>query len=241
MLYQALDLERIIQVFVVQGFIILFFIYIAFSILRRGKKRLNLIFSFSYISIALALFINIIYALILYEPFTTAMAYITHFFLGLGPVFLLIFNIIVLKSEKVIGQRNQLLLVIGYSLVLAFMFLFIPFNGITINAATDWKSVWTLEFYIFFLTILTICTTIPNFYTSIIVYLSFQSTELKKKWRYFLIGLVGLYFYMYGAFTANYLDIPTFRVVMSFIALTDVIFLYLMYYGVGKQLDEKQS
>lgn len=238
MLLQILDIERILQVFIVQGLILGFFIYISYRIIMRGKKRLNFIFSLAYISIALGLFINIIYAIILYEPATTLLAYCTHYCLGIGPVFLLLFNLIVLKSEKIVTKKIQLILILVYGIIFASIFLFIPFNGITINEVTRWRSVWTIEFYIYFLFIITILTTIPNCYTSFKIYFSFENTELQKKWQYFLIGLFGLYGYMYGAFTANYLNIPLFRLIMGVLGLSIAFFLYLMYYGVGRQLEE---
>ncbi|TXT65318.1 MAG: conserved membrane protein of unknown function [Promethearchaeota archaeon] len=239
MLFQILDIERILQVFIVQGLIMIFFLYISYLIVKRGKKRLNIIFSIAYLCIALGLLINIIYAIVLYEPITTVLAYVTHYFLAIGPVFLLLFNLIVLKSEKIVSKPIQNIMILVYGIIFTSIFFFIPFNGITINSLTNWRSVWTLEFYIYFLTIITLLTTIPNFYSSFRVYFSFENPELEKKWRFFLIGLVGLYSYMYGAFTANYINIPTFRLVMGILGLSIAVFLYLMYYGVGRQLEEE--
>ena len=62
MVFFQLDTTRIIQVYVVQGIIAVFFLYLAYKILKRDTKRLNLIFRLGFISAGIGLLINFIYA-----------------------------------------------------------------------------------------------------------------------------------------------------------------------------------
>ena len=78
-----------------------------------------------------------------------------------------------------------------------------------------------------------------DFYFSAKIYKEFKDEQVKKKWRYFLIGLACFYVFGFGTLLSNTLNIQTIRTIWSLIGLVLVILSpYLMYYGVGKQIRE---
>ncbi|MFX1338762.1 MAG: hypothetical protein ACFFDK_09145 [Promethearchaeota archaeon] len=236
MVFYQLDLARIIQVYIVQGSVAIFFVILAYKILKRDTKRLNLMFSCFYLSITIGLIVNIIYVPLTIEAIVLVLYYITIFFILLGPIFLLVVELMLLKSEKVINTTKQLTIILIYAIALSCM-IFIP-NGVTINSSTEWKPVWSIPYFIYTITVLTVGAIVPSLYFSYQIYKQFEDEKLKKKWGYFIIGLYGLIFLMYGTLTSNTLNDQTFRTVWAIISLFLItVPPYLVYYGVGKELE----
>ena len=73
-----MDIARFIQVFLVQGLAGLFFLFIAYRILKRESKGPNLILSGFYLSVAFAVIINVIYAFILVEYVVHILHFLTY-------------------------------------------------------------------------------------------------------------------------------------------------------------------
>ncbi|MFX1393222.1 MAG: hypothetical protein ACFFAH_06550 [Promethearchaeota archaeon] len=238
MVIYQMDLARFIQVYVVQVIIAAFFLFLAYKILKRGKKRLNLTFSGLYVFIALGLIVNCIYAPITDESVVLILNFITNFCVAFGLVFLTVFNLILLYSEKIITKKKEAIIISIHGALLMISIVFLPFGGVTINESTDWRPVFSLTYFIYFMLVITVMAAIPTLFTSFKIYREFEDKQLKKKWLFFIIGTIGLYIYMYAAFTANFLNIPTFRLILSFFGLTVVLWVYLTYYGVGRQLEE---
>jgi hypothetical protein len=231
--FQQIDLARFIQIFLVQGLVGFIFLYLAYRILKRDKKGLSLILSCFYLSTTIGVVINIIYAFIYIETIVLILHFITYFFLCLSLIFLLLFVIVLMKSEKVITKKKQISILIIFCIALLVLLVF-P-NGITINVTTNWKPEWSWPFLIYSLII---CTSVivPTILYSIKLYLRFEHQELKKKWKYFLIGMFAYYFLYYGTSISNTLADNTFRIIWSILSLPSLIALYFIYYGVVKQL-----
>lgn len=86
---------------------------------------------------------------------------------------------------------------------------------------------------------MTVIAVVPILYFSFKIYKKFEDEVLKKRWKYFLVGIIESTIFIYGIMTANMLNIPAFRTVMGIIG----IFLcftggYLIYYGVGRQIQK---
>ena len=64
-----MDIARFLQIYIIQGFFALFFLYMAFVVLRRGKKRTNLYLSSFYLSSFVGGIINIIYAILYFVKY----------------------------------------------------------------------------------------------------------------------------------------------------------------------------
>ncbi len=237
MVFFQLDITRIIQVYVLQGFIAAFFFYLAYKVLKRDTKRLNLMFSLGFIFAASGILINFIYAPLTNEAVVIVLYYITIFVMFLFGAFFVIFVLMLLKSEKVITPKKQAIYIIIY-FVAELCSVFIP-DGVTINASTEWKPVWSVAMFIYFVSVILILGMLPSLYYSIQIYKRFEDEQIKKRWKYFIYGIIGIYIFVIGTLFSNTLNVQTFRTIWSLIALIFVIASpLLMYYGVGRQIEK---
>jgi len=239
MAFCQMSITRFITVYIIQGLMCFYFAFLACKILKRDRKRLNLMFTGFYISNVISLCINFIYAPITDENIVLIMHSITTFFAFYSPIFILLFVLMVLKPEKVINPNKQKAILIGYGVVLSGMtiFLLIEDWGVEIGPP-DWTPHWMVPFFLYLVTIVSICVVGPSFFISYQIFKKFEDEQLKRKWKYFILGLSAFYACAYGIFISNFLDIPIFRTVIGIIDLILIISGgYLMYIGVGRQLE----
>ena len=186
-LYQAstLTLPRIITIYVGQGLLFVFFIFLAYKILKRDRKRLNLIFSGFFLSAVVGALINFIYGPLDNPDVVVILNFITNFGYFYAPIFLVVFDLILLKSEKVITTAKQLLVLIIFGIAMFGMFilLFIPGFGVEINAGTNWSPVWSPYFFLYVIIVETIGAVIPIYYLSLQIYKKFEDNVLQKKFQ----------------------------------------------------------
>jgi len=239
--YFQLTPGRIITVYIAQGVILLAFLYLAIRILLRDRKRLNVIFAGLYISPAIGVLINFIYAPLTDPSIVLILNFFTNFGFFYAPIFIVVFDLILLKSEKVISTGKQLVILIVYGIAMFGMliFIFIPDFGITINQGTNWSPVWSLPFFIYVVLVETIGALIPSLIFSFQIYKKFEDEVLKKKWRFFIFGFIALMTFMYAIFISNYLGDPTIRLIIGIMGLILAILGgFLMYFGVGQQIEK---
>lgn len=237
MIAQVLDLARFLLNFVVFALYGIVFIFLAYKILARNRKRINYIVAGYYLSCGMGVIINLIYIIItpLIEELTLLILYfITVYLLSLSLCFLSLFVMMLYKSEKIITPKFQLGFIFIFSLLIIILF-FIP-NSITINESTGWRPKWNLEFLILFLTVCTFATIIPTYYYSIRLYQGIENQQLRKRWLCFIIGISGYFFLCYGNSYFNYLGHIN-LIIWSIIAMPSLINLFLIYYGIGRQMD----
>ena len=231
---------RVLTIYVAQGLACVFLIFIAYKIIKRDRKRLNLIFSGTYISAAIGLIINMIYAPIADEDIVLILNYLTNFGIFYSPIFLVVFDLILLKSEKVITTLKQFAILIGYGIVMFCMIFFVLTEdwGVSINEDTEWSPVWELPFFLYLVIVESIAVG-PLLYLSFQIYQKFEDDQLKKKWRFFIFGFCAFIIFMYAIFLSNFLDVSDIRALMGGIGLILAIAGgYLMYNGVGRQLEK---
>ncbi len=152
-----------------------------------------------------------------------------------APIFLLLFNLIILKSEKVIDNKKQILILGGYAAILIGWILI---QGITIEKSNNYVPYWSLPFYIYIVIVLTVYAMGPTIYTSIKIYQDFDDKKMKKKWKFYIIGTT-LYFVnalAIGFF--NYYNDPILRLIYNTFALSLFCIAYVIYYGVGRQIQK---
>lgn len=231
-----MSMIRIITIYVAQGFMCLFFLFLAFKILKRDRKRLNVIFSGFYISPAIGFIINFIYAPLTDVSVVLMLNFLTNFFIFYSSIFIVVFNLILLKSEKAITAGKQLIIFIVYGIAMFSMigFLFFPGFGVTFNE--NWSPIWSFPFFIYVVVIETIGI-LPALYLSFQIYKKFEDEILKKKWKFFIFGLCLIFIFMYGIFISNTLNIDIFRTIIGVVGLILALLgAYMMYYGVGRQI-----
>ncbi|MFW9949114.1 MAG: hypothetical protein ACFFKA_03180 [Candidatus Thorarchaeota archaeon] len=243
MLYQTLSLTRALTIYVAQGLVFAVFLYLAYKILKRDKKRLNAIFAGFYLSPAIGLFLNFIYAPLDIPQILVVLNFLTNFGIFYAPIFMLVFELILLKSEKVITKIKQNLILIGYGIIMFCMifFIFIPINGeygVTMNEDTNWSPKWSTPFFLYLIFIESLAI-IPVFFLAFQIYTKFEDNSLKRKWRSFIYGLIFLTIFMYGIFVSNFLADATFRLIMGIVGIIlGIAGAFLMYRGVGRQLEK---
>ena len=240
MVYFQLTPTRILTIYIAQGLACFVFLFLAYKILKRDRKRLNVIFSMFYLFPVFGFFMNFIYGPMTDEFLVSIFNFLTNFGIFYSPIFIVVFELILLKSEKVISTSKQLLIIIIYGIALFGMlfFLFVPGFGVTIEGPS-WSPVWSLPFFIYVFSVVTIGAVIPTLYFSIQIFKKFEDAVLKKRWKFFILGFCALVFFMYGIFISNTLNIPTFRIVIVGAGLIlDLIGAYLMYFGVGRQIEK---
>ncbi|MBY8985946.1 MAG: hypothetical protein KGD65_12805 [Candidatus Lokiarchaeota archaeon] len=230
-----MDLARFLQIYVIQGCFALFFFYMAIVVLRRGKKKTNLYLSSFYLFTAIGGLINIIYANIFVENIVYILHFITYFVLCYSLIFLLIFTLILIKPGDTFKTKSQVILLILAGILLLGLLL-IP-NGIQINQTTNWKPNWSWSFFLYSVLVCSVIIIVPTSYYSIKIYSKFENQHLKKKWKYYLLGMLAYFFLYYGTSFSNTLNNDSFRLIWSILSLPTLISLYLIYYGVGRQLE----
>jgi len=233
-LAQAMDISRFIQVFIVQGLFGLFFLLMAFRVLRREANGINIILSNFYLLTGVGVIINIIYVNIFIESVVLILHFLTYFLLCTSLIFLLLFILILYKSENVINIKIQLLLITIFSILVLILW-FIP-GGITINETTNWKPDWSISFLVYSYIVCTIVVISPSIFYALKMYQRIEDNELKKKWKYFIFGISAYFFLYYGTTLSNTLADPNFRFIWSILSLPTLVALYFIYYGVAKQL-----
>ncbi|MGV9173793.1 MAG: hypothetical protein ACOC35_14695 [Promethearchaeia archaeon] len=232
-----IGITRILQIFVFQLFIGLFFVYLGVEILKKNKSRLNITFGLFYLFPATGVFLNIIYSLIDIHIAVVILNYLTNFSISVSTIFLYCTNKILLESEKVFSKKKQIRIILIYAIALAFMGIFYPFDeGVMISEATEWRPVWQFSILIYVYIVLTFGL-IGIIHTSIKILKDFKDEKLHKKWKIFIIGVIGLFTYMYGAYLSNYIDQEAFRVGFNIFGITLILWIYLIYYGIGRQID----
>ena len=241
------DVVRILQVYLIQGLVFLFFVYLSILILKRDKKRLNRIFSGFYILISLGLLFNFIYAPLRSDDLVSVIEilnFVTNYCLLLGPIFLVVFQLILLKSEKVITEKKQLIIILSYSVVLVSLigFMFGEETGVDITGPT-WVPIYHLPIFIYLVIVHSISSTIPTIYLSTMVYKKLEDPMIRNKWRFFMVGIHSLNIFMYGTYSSYILEVvlPGFRFGWSIVGLILVVAGgYMVFYGVGRQLGKEE-
>ncbi|MHA2038900.1 MAG: hypothetical protein ACXACX_20165 [Candidatus Hodarchaeales archaeon] len=230
-----MDLARFLQIYVIQGGFVIFFIYMGIIVLRRGKKKPNIFLSSFYISTAIGGSINIIYANIFVENVVYILHFLTYYLVCYSLILLLIFTLIILKPSNKFNTKIQITLLVFGGIILLGL-LVIP-NGIQINQSTNWKPNWSWSFFMYSIIFCSAILVIPTSYYSLKIYSKFEDQNLKKKWKYFLIGVLGYFFLYYGTSFSNTLNSDNFRLIWSMVSLPTLISLFLIYYGVGRQIE----
>ncbi|MFX1375718.1 MAG: hypothetical protein ACFFA0_07895 [Promethearchaeota archaeon] len=252
MLLQGIN-TRIISVYVVQGILVIYYSLLANRILKRKKQRLNLIFSGFYINQIIGFIFNMIYFGISDVKVVKILHFLSVFFVAFGLIFLLIVNMVILESTIIYSIKRQNRYILLYGIILFFgllILILIPFETFDPTwemlsfddsiPPVDRYPMWHPIFFLYQISVITCLAIIPIFYTSFKIYYSFETQELKRKWLYYLIGSLGLViFNLYPISISNllnYYQIEGHRSIVSILGITVVLWVSMMYYGIGLKL-----
>lgn len=216
-------------------FIVILFFSLSGKILKRKLNSTTLTLSMLYILEATGFLLSVLFLFIN----TTLIGYILYliatFLILFGVIFLVIFIISLLNIDEIFLLKKKYIIICSYGLIIVFS-LFIP-SAITLNESTNWKPVFSWFFLIILYLILTIYTFLPTLYLSIKLYRSFNDKRLRKKLKYFFIGIIGMLISLYGLILYNTWHDSIYRliwgVLVFFIVFPSGI---LIYYGIGQNL-----
>ncbi len=233
------------------GILAVYFLIIAYKVLKRRKQRLNLITSGFYISVSIGFILNMVYAAMTDRITILILNFLTNYFIFFGAVFLLIVNMIILESTLIysVKRQNKYILFYGILLFAGMLILVllgeifdapdVPFLGVKIiGGAPKWGPI----FFAYIISIATIFTFIPINYTNFKIYSRFETKALKRKWFYYLLGFLGITVFFYLLCLYNFLDPEIYadvRSIISILASSLIIWGYMMYYGIGIKLKEE--
>lgn len=232
---------RIILIFGIQLPIgVIYFLAIAGLILHRNRKKLNKVFSLFFISTSVGSILNILYSLISIEGLEILVSFLhilAYFFFLFAFVFLLIFNLLILKSEKVFVSKKQMELILGYIVLFSVLFVIgLGFNGVTINVDTNWSPEWSLPFFITSIILIVPFLMVPIIYYASKILQQMQDKTVKSKWKIFMLGVVVYSLVLLGTALVNFLKVSEIRKIWGIFALILFLLVFTIYYGVGKQI-----
>lgn len=236
-MYQAIPLSRIVQVFIIFLGGGTFFLVLSFLILRKNNHRLNFTICGFFIFIFLGGLVNAIYVLLtthVDESIVVALHILTYIFFCLAQMFLLLFNLILWKSEKLFTLRKQLI-ILGLYLAFLLVLFFIP-EGVRINENTHYRPQWNLLFFIYANIVWMGFAMIPTLYTSLKLFRIFEDPEIKKRWKIYLIGIIMIYIELFGVGVMILINDPYLRQIWNIYDVSVLIGAFFIYYGVVRQL-----
>jgi len=221
-------------------FISIVFLYLGYKLLRRSRSRLSLTLSIFYILLGFSTLTNVAF-LLLTPTQLDILLYILYFFISFttifGFIFILIFIHNLLKIESIYSFKKYLLIIIIYGLCCFFLLIGVP-EGITISDETNWTPVYSWNFLIAVYIFFTLSITITTLIYSIKLYNKFEDKNLKKKLRFFILGIFGMTIMFYGVVLFNtWNENVTFKSLWSILVIFIMVpSAYLIFYGIGQNL-----
>jgi len=222
--------NRLFLIYISQLLFSSIFLFTAYKILKRNRNRLTLTLSFFYISISIGFIFNAVYVPFEINPLVTILVFLSSFFILFGPIFLVLFNVIIFKTEKQNISKLERIYIILYVFILI-LCLLIP-QGIKINESTEWRPIFSWLFLIVIYIFITAFILLPLYILSAKLYKSFEDINLKKKLKFFFLGIFGLAFTLYGIVLYNTYHDPIIRSIISIIdSLIMLLSATLIYYA----------
>ncbi len=233
----AIDPWRFYLIYIIFGFVCIFFCFISYKVLKRDPKdKINQYFSLFFITGSIGLSINLLYSSFS-DPSLQLLAsflnILTWYFLCLSTGFLLLSIFLLYQPQKIVKTLNQIIFILAYNGILSVLFL-IP-AGVEVKILPDGTqlyAVWNFSFFIYILIILLISFSI-NFRYSIKIYKHLTIEDLARKMKSFIIGMSIFYYIAIGACFTNYLNFLILRQIYAMSSTVIIIGVLLIYYGMG--------
>ncbi|MFW9945493.1 MAG: hypothetical protein ACFFBZ_07535 [Promethearchaeota archaeon] len=239
MIYQDPALIRLLSILIPMPLLGIVFLFLAFRILKRSRSQLSLTLSVFYILIGIAVIINLIFLLVTptrIDILLYILYFLTSYLILFAFIFIVVFIHNLLKIDSIYSYKKYSMIILLYGIGCFILLIAVP-EGIRISSETNWVPVYSWTFllveYVFYTCFITISTLI--YATKL--YLKFKDKNLKKKLRFFILGILGMIFILYGIVLFNTWQDVTFKTVWSissfFIMVPSALFIY---YGIGQNL-----
>ncbi len=234
LLIDAFDLTRFIGVYITQLSIGIIFFILSIRILRRNKTLLSSLLSTFFLLQALSFFLIAFLFPIKIDPYSYLM-YMTSLYINLfSPIFLVFFLVKMIHFTAVKFRPKDYVIIILFALA-SFLLLSVP-NGITYNEATGWRPKYSITFSLLFACFFTVILFIPSVFYASKIYKTFKDEALKKKYKYFIVGIVCYAIAFYGVIFFNTFGNTLFDLVWIIISLFLIPLELLVFYAIGANL-----
>ncbi|GAB4329641.1 MAG: hypothetical protein Kow0069_37200 [Promethearchaeota archaeon] len=249
-----------IQIFVMYPILIVAFLFVGYRVYKRNPgQRINAYFALFFAIIGGSLIPNVIYLVKVggefIVPDATYLVLNNSINLAVNWAWILLLNfvMIVKLSEAEFDTKKQVLFIVVYSVVEAVLFLLGYYGGIKPKyyvgdtalplgqtATGDdvvRKPFWELTYGGYGIVTITLMAAIVVL-QSVLIFRKFQDPAVKRRFSLFIVGLCVLYYLGLGNYLANTeLLGESFRTVHSYLTLLIIPDAWLMYAGVGKEID----
>jgi len=226
---------RFFLIFFVQLFIIVFYFFMGFKILKRNRNPTTLTISLYYFFIGTGCILNIVLIPVKENPLTFILYFMALYLILFSQTIIFVFIGKLLIINLIAKSKKTILLIFSYGF-LVFLILSFP-GGITINQDTDWTPVYSWLFLISLYIFHSVVFVIPTIVLLKKLYNKLEIKKLKTRLKYFSFGYVLGFFSQYGAALYNTWDNSTFKLIWSFLSFISVVTSgFLMYYGIVQNL-----
>jgi hypothetical protein len=239
MLLQADLTQRIIIILIIQVWPIFYGNYFAYKLLKRAKSRSTITLGSYFILLPLAYFLATTSVLFVNTPFSYLLYIIGIYFFVFSHCFLLLFCWVLVKLDDKAPYWKFHLIITFYGIISAYVFLIgFYFNGISLDASTNWLPNFSWVFLIISWVFLLIFLVIPQIYYSIKLLNVFEGVMLKRRINLFIISIFLELSVVFSLFLYNTLFdnqfYRTFHIIV--IPVTSTLSAFLIYKSFGQEL-----
>jgi hypothetical protein len=240
MLFQDVLIQRIIILCVFQTWPILYFLVLAYKLLKRKKSILTLTLSSYFIMNAFGYSLSYVSIVFLNTPIAYLIYLFTFYFTVYSQSFIVIFSWLLLDIERKVPYKIYYLLITIYGLIASYIFwVAFLFAGITYDSSTGWIPVFSIQFLVLTWIYLTIFLIGPQILLSLKLFSAFEGVKLKKRIKQFIISAFLEYATIYLLALYNtWIESTILRLI--FPAINFVIGMtaaYYIYKSLGKELE----
>ena len=240
MLFQDALTQRIIILVCFQLWPILYFLVLAYRLLKRKKSILTLTLSSYFILNAFGYSLSFLSLAFLNTPVAYLVYLLTFYFTVYSQSFIVIFSWLLLNLDKKISSSTYRFLIVIYGSIASYIFWVAYISkGIKFDSSTGWTPEFSIQFLIISYIYLTIFLIGPQIILAFRLLSAFEGAKLKKRVRQFLISAFLEYATIYFLTLYNTLVEPTiFRLIFPAINLViGMTAAYYIYKSLGKELE----
>ncbi len=222
---------------------VVLFLFLGLKVLKRGKQITNRYMGTYYVWMGVTMSLNVLYVALDVPVLIASLSNLVGASMVFAQVFLLLFVLIIRHSQAEINKQKQVLWITIAGLIGVGMFLVGMLGSGTIagtNTDTgDTVPVWSIYYASFFFagSVLFIGLTLYNAY---VARKGFSDATMKKRFTYFLIGMILLFSLMVMNPWSNLEPAGTFRTIFGIYAIVIVPAAFLLYLSLGKEVAKKE-
>jgi len=218
--------------------------YFAYKLLKRAKNRSTYTLSSYFITHALGYFLATLSILLTNTPFAYIIYVASLYLLVLSYSFIIIFSWLLTRqlrrSNTEVSSTRYYAKIFIYAIGSLYVVVFaILFNGITLNASTEWTPHYSWFFLAINWTYFLLFLIIPQIYLSLKIRKMYEGIVLRKRLNLFILSVfISMFLFisvlLYNTWTEN-LIYRTFHITIGIVF--GITAAYLVYKGFGKDLE----